>query len=50
VLIATASILRRPGAVGRLATSAVRAYSVTPDAIALVREASARAEYRGQRN
>ena len=37
VLIATARILRRPDAVGTLAASAVHAYAVTPEAIALTR-------------
>ena len=39
VVIATARVLRRPGAVGSLATGAVRAYSVTPDAITRTRDA-----------
>ena len=37
VLVAMARILRRPEAVGTLATNAVHAYSVTPDAIAIAR-------------
>ncbi|MHA7986906.1 ATP-grasp domain-containing protein [Rathayibacter sp. CAU 1779] len=37
--VATASVLVRPGAVARLSSGAVGSYSVTPDAIAAVREA-----------